>query len=179
MHGELEIDPELLAQGIKDTMAGKGTLMTEEEVQETMMAFQKEVMGKQEELRKVQAGENLEKGKEFMANNAMGRGVKTTSSGLQYKIIEKGTGKSPTLDDTVTVNYKGTLIDGTEFDSSYKRGEPATFPVKGVIPGWTEVLQLMKEERQLVLAKSILWKRWLWHGVVPTARTRSTWVRAE
>jgi FKBP-type peptidyl-prolyl cis-trans isomerase len=83
--------------------------------------------------------------KSFLDENAKKPGVKTTASGLQYKVVSEGTGKQPTANDTVTVNYRGTLIDGTEFDSSYKRGEPATFPVSGVIAGWTEALQLMKE----------------------------------
>ena len=83
-------------------------------------------------------------GKAYLAENAKKPGVKTTASGLQYKMVTVGTGKTPAAEDTVTVHYKGTLVDGTEFDSSYKRGEPATFPVNGVIPGWTEALQLLK-----------------------------------
>jgi len=87
----------------------------------------------------------LEKGEAFLKQNATKEGVKTTASGLQYKVLTEGTGKSPKATDTVTVNYRGTLIDGTEFDSSYKRGEPISFPLNGVIPGWTEGVQLMKE----------------------------------
>ena len=93
----------------------------------------------------VQAQVGREKGEAFLAENAKKEGVKTLPSGLQYKVVKEGTGKQPTKNDTVSVHYKGTLIDGREFDSSYKRGEPAEFPVSGVIKGWTEILQLMKE----------------------------------
>jgi FKBP-type peptidyl-prolyl cis-trans isomerase FklB len=106
-----------------------------------MMAFQKEVMAKQAEVAK----KNKAEGEAFLAENKKKEGVKTTPSGLQYKVIKPGKGKKPKSSDTVTVNYRGTLIDGTEFDSSYKRGQPATFQVSGVIPGWTEALQLMEE----------------------------------
>jgi FKBP-type peptidyl-prolyl cis-trans isomerase FklB len=106
-----------------------------------MMAFQKEVMAKQAEVAK----KNKAEGEAFLAENKKKEGVKTTASGLQYKVIKPGKGKKPKSSDTVTVNYRGTLIDGTEFDSSYKRGQPATFQVSGVIPGWTEGLQLMEE----------------------------------
>ena len=93
----------------------------------------------------VQAQVGREKGEAFLAENAKKEGVKTLPSGLQYKVVKEGTGKQPSKSDTVSVHYKGTLIDGREFDSSYKRGEPAEFPVSGVIKGWTEILQLMKE----------------------------------
>jgi FKBP-type peptidyl-prolyl cis-trans isomerase FklB len=94
---------------------------------------------------KILSEKNKAEGEKFLAENAKKEGVKVLPSGLQYKEITPGTGKSPKTADTVTTHYKGTLTDGTEFDSSYKRGEPATFPVSGVIPGWTEALQLMKE----------------------------------
>jgi FKBP-type peptidyl-prolyl cis-trans isomerase FklB len=99
---------------------------------------------KAEEMQKL-SEKNKADGEKFLAENAKKEGVKVLPSGLQYKVITPGTGKSPKATDTVTTHYKGMLIDGTEFDSSYKRGEPATFPVSGVIPGWTEALQLMKE----------------------------------
>jgi FKBP-type peptidyl-prolyl cis-trans isomerase FklB len=142
---EIEIDADILAQGIKDVFSGGKVLLTEEESQKTLMALQQEMMAKQEARSAEMTKKNKAEGEAFLAENAKKEGVKTLPSGLQYKIIEEGTGKTPSASDTVTVNYKGTLIDGTEFDSSYKRGQPATFPVGGVIAGWTEALQLMKE----------------------------------
>ena len=141
----IDIDPAILARGIRDSMSGQKPLMTEQEIRETLSTFQKEMMAKQQELAK-QAGEkNKKEGEVFLAENKKKEGVKTLPSGLQYKVIKAGTGKKPKATDTVTVNYRGTLVNGTEFDSSYKRGKPATFPVNGVIPGWTEALQLMEE----------------------------------
>lgn len=142
---EIEIDADILAQGIKDVFSGGKVLLTEEESQKTLMALQQEMMAKQEARNAEMTKKNKTEGEAFLAENAKKEGVKTLPSGLQYKIIEEGSGKTPSASDTVTVNYKGTLIDGTEFDSSYKRGQPATFPVGGVIAGWTEALQLMKE----------------------------------
>jgi FKBP-type peptidyl-prolyl cis-trans isomerase FklB len=138
----IDIDSNILAKGVKDALAGTKPLLTEQEIQETMMAFQKEMMAKQEEIGK----KNKKEGEAFLAENKKKEGVKTLPSGLQYKVIKAGTGKKPKLSDAVTAHYRGTLIDGTEFDSSYKRGQPATFPVSGgMIPGWTEALQLMEE----------------------------------
>lgn len=138
----IDIDSNILAKGVKDALAGTKPLLTEQEIRETMMAFQKEMMAKQEEIGK----KNKKEGEAFLAENKKKEGVKTLPSGLQYKVIKAGTGKKPKLSDTVTAHYRGTLIDGTEFDSSYKRGQPATFPVSGgMIPGWTEALQLMEE----------------------------------
>jgi FKBP-type peptidyl-prolyl cis-trans isomerase FklB len=142
---ELDIDADILAQGVKDMLAGGQTLMTEDEAQATLMEFQQEMVAKQEAKSKELADKNQQAGEAFLAENAKQEGVVVLPSGLQYKVLVEGTGKTPTKEDTVTVNYRGTLIDGEEFDSSYKRGEPATFPVGGVIPGWTEALQLMKE----------------------------------
>lgn len=129
----IDVDMNVLMQGMKDAVSGKPQ-MTDQQIKETMIAYQKE-----------QAEKNKTAGDAFLAESKKKPGVVTLPSGLQYKILKKGTGKSPKATDTVTVNYRGTLIDGTEFDSSYKRGQPATFPVKGVIPGWIEALQLMKE----------------------------------
>lgn len=140
----VDINPDILIKGIKDALSGSKPLMTEKEIQETMTAFQKEITAKQAERTKSLAETNKKEGEAFLAANKGKDGVKTTSSGLQYKIIKDGNGQTPKATDTVTVNYRGTLIDGTEFDSSYKRGEPASFPVNGVIPGWTEALQMMK-----------------------------------
>ncbi|MBI4685523.1 MAG: FKBP-type peptidyl-prolyl cis-trans isomerase [Nitrospirae bacterium] len=142
---EIDINPEVLAKGLKDGLSGAKPLMTDQEVQETMTSFRNELMSKQQDRIKMLAEKNKKEGEAFLSENKKKEGIKTTKSGLQYKVIKEGTGKTPKADDTVTVNYRGTLIDGTEFDSSYKRGEAATFPVTGVIAGWTEVLQLMKE----------------------------------
>ena len=141
----IEIDPELLAKGIKDAFSGKKPLMTEQEVRETLTGLQKELMAKQQEQLKVQAEKNKKEGEAFLAENKKKEGVVTLPSGLQYKVIKEGTGKKPKRDDTVSTHYRGSLIDGKEFDSSYTRGQPATFPVSGVIAGWTEALQLMGE----------------------------------
>ncbi len=141
----IEVDIDALVKGLKDALAGGKMLMTEQEQRETLIAFQKEFQAKQQEKMKAEAEKNKKEGEAFLAENKKKPGVKTLPSGLQYKVITEGKGASPKETDTVTVNYRGTLIDGTEFDSSYKRKEPATFPVKGVIKGWTEALQLMKE----------------------------------
>jgi len=141
----VEVDPDLLAKGVKDSYGGGKTLLTEDEARLAITTFQKALMAKKAETMRILGEKNKADGEKFLAENAKKEGVKTLPSGLQYKEIAPGTGKSPKTTDTVTTHYKGTLIDGTEFDSSYKRGEPATFPVSGVIPGWTEALQLMKE----------------------------------
>ena len=141
----IEVNPELLARGIKDAISDSKPLLTDEEIQEAIGAFQQERMAEAEEMAKAAGEKNRQEGESFLLENAKKEGVVTLPSGLQYKIIEEGTGKSPEPGDQVTVHYRGTLIDGTEFDSSYERGEPVTFPVGGVIPGWTEALQLMKE----------------------------------
>ena len=133
------VNPDLIAAGIKDSIAGKPQL-TPDQVKEVMAGFEKDMEQKQ----KAAAEKNTSEGTKFLEENKKKEGVKTTASGLQYKTIKEGTGAAPKATDTVTVNYRGTLINGTEFDSSYKRGEPATFPVNGVIKGWTEALQLMK-----------------------------------
>ena len=141
----VEVDPDLLAKGLKDSYGGGKTLLTEDEARQAIMTFQKTLMAKQAETMRKLGEKNKADGEKFLAENGKKEGVKALSSGLQYKVITPGTGKSTKSTDTVTVQYKGTLTDGTEFDSSYKRGQPATFLVSGVIPGWTEALQLMKE----------------------------------
>lgn len=140
----IDINADTLASGIKDALSGTKPLMTEKEIQETMTAFQEEMMDKQAEKTKALAEKNKKEGDAFLEENKKKEGIKTTSSGLQYKVLKDGEGPMPKATDIVTVNYRGTLVDGTEFDSSYKREEPATFPVNGVIPGWVEGLQLMK-----------------------------------
>jgi len=141
----MDIDPDVLAKGLKDAFTGGKTLMTEQEVTETLNALRMEMMAKQQDRMKEAGDKNKKEGEQFLAENKKKEGVVTLPSGLQYKVVTEGSGKMPKAADTVTVNYRGTLVDGTEFDSSYKRGQPATFPVNGVIPGWTEALQLMKE----------------------------------
>ena len=139
----IEINPDVLAQGLKDGMAGGKTLMTEDEARATLTQLQAEMQTKQAEKMRLATENNKKEGEAFLAANKTKEGVVTLPSGLQYKILKAGTGPKPTASDTVVCNYRGTLINGTEFDSSYKRGEPATFPVGGVIKGWTEALQLM------------------------------------
>jgi FKBP-type peptidyl-prolyl cis-trans isomerase FklB len=141
----IDIDPDILAQGIKDGLSGGKALLSEQEVRETLAAFQTEMVAKQAELAKKMGEKNKKEGEAFLAENQKKEGVKTLPSGLQYRVIQAGTGKSPKAADEVTAHYRGTLIDGTEFDSSYRRGKPETLPVGGVIAGWTEALQLMQE----------------------------------
>ena len=142
--GSIEVDPDMLAKGLKDSYGGGKTLLTEDQARQAIEAFQKTLMAKKAETMQKLSDKNKTDGETFLAENAKKEGVKSLPSGLQYKEITPGAGKSPKSTDTVTTHYKGTLIDGTEFDSSYQRG-PATFPVSGVIAGWTEALQLMKE----------------------------------
>lgn len=145
MKDQLDLDPKTLVKGIVDAMTKQKPQMTEDEIRSTLLAFQQELRKQQEAKMKKAQAENITKGKQFLAANAKKEGVKTTKSGLQYKVVKQGKGKTPGLNDSVTTHYRGTLINGKEFDSSYKRNQPATFPVKGVIGGWTEALQLMKE----------------------------------
>lgn len=140
---DVELDPEALLRGLKDVMSSNKTLLTEEQVRQTLTDAQGRIREKQQAKMKLQGGENKKKADDFLAANKAKPGVTVTASGLQYKILSTGTGPKPAATDSVTVHYKGTLLDGTEFDSSYKRGQPATFGVGGVIKGWTEALQLM------------------------------------
>jgi FKBP-type peptidyl-prolyl cis-trans isomerase FklB len=134
-----------MLEGVKDGRAGTAPKYTEQEMQAAMQQLGQQVNDQRAKAAAADAEKQNVASKAFLTENGAKAGVKTTASGLQYKVVSEGTGKKPTVDDTVTVNYRGTLLDGTEFDSSYKRGEPATFPVSGVIAGWTEALQLMKE----------------------------------
>jgi FKBP-type peptidyl-prolyl cis-trans isomerase FklB len=137
----IEIEAEAFVQGMKEAMAGQPSALSQAEVQQAMMALQQSVSQKQQG----KGTDNKKAGEEFLAQNKTKEGIKTLPSGLQYQILQTGKGKSPSKTDKVTTHYHGTLIDGTVFDSSYERGEPATFPVNGVIAGWTEALQLMQE----------------------------------
>jgi FKBP-type peptidyl-prolyl cis-trans isomerase FklB len=139
----VDIDPNILARGIKDAVTGAKQAMTDEEEQTTLQALQTEMKGKMEAKAAATGLANKQAGETFMAANKTKPGVTTTASGMQYRVLANGSGPKPTASDTVTCNYKGTLVDGKEFDSSYKRGQPAQFPVTGVIKGWTEALQMM------------------------------------
>ncbi|MGA8638588.1 MAG: FKBP-type peptidyl-prolyl cis-trans isomerase [Candidatus Sulfotelmatobacter sp.] len=136
-------DPAIFVRGMKDGFAGGKMLLTDDEAQAVLTAMQKQVHEQQQAKIEQAAEGNKKEGEAFLAANKSKEGVVTLPSGLQYKILTAGTGPKPTTSDSVVCNYRGTLINGTEFDSSYKRGQPATFPVTGVIKGWTEALQLM------------------------------------
>lgn len=146
----IDLDPEFISKGIKDSLSGAKPLLTDDQIGEVLREFQTKAVAEVAEKAKAE-------GVAFLAKNKTAPGVKVTDSGLQYKVIKDGTGKTPTAKDEVTTHYRGTLINGTEFDSSYKRGEPATFPVGGVIKGWTEALQLMKvgSKWQLVIPSEL------------------------
>lgn len=139
----VDIDPAVFGQGLKDALSGSKTLLTEAEAKAIISELQMKMVARNAEAAKVAGEKNKAEGEAFLAANKPKEGVVTLPSGVQYKVLTAGTGKKPTLDDTVVCHYRGTLINGEEFDSSYQRNEPATFPVKGVIKGWTEVLQLM------------------------------------
>lgn len=139
----VEINTDALLAGLKDALAGKEAMIKEDR-DKTLAAFQKDLQEKQAATTKAAAEKNATEGEKFLEENKKKEGVKTTASGLQYKVLKEGTGESPKATDSVVTNYKGTTLDGNEFDSSYKRNEPATFPVNRVIAGWTEALQLMK-----------------------------------
>jgi len=139
----IEVDPAILLRGVKDALAGGKMLLTEEEARAALTQLSLEASKRQQEQMKVAGEMNKKEGAEFLAANKTKEGVVTLPSGLQYKILNEGTGPKPAATDTVVCNYRGTLISGTEFDSSYKRGQPLSIPVNGVIKGWTEALQLM------------------------------------
>jgi FKBP-type peptidyl-prolyl cis-trans isomerase FklB len=139
----VDIDPKVVQQGLQDALAGGKMLLSEEEERAVLTELQADMRKKQQEKMQQAAEANKKEGDAFLTANKGKDGVVTLPSGLQYKIITSGTGPKPSASDSVVCNYRGTLIDGKEFDSSYKRGQPATFPVSGVIKGWTEALQLM------------------------------------
>jgi FKBP-type peptidyl-prolyl cis-trans isomerase FklB len=140
---EIEIDPAAFVRGLRDGMSGGKMLMTDEEVMAALVKLKQDSRAKREAHLRELSADNEKKGAAFLAANKTKDGVVTLPSGLQYKVVKQGDGPTPTLHDTVVCNYRGTLVDGTEFDSSYKRGQPATFPVSGVIKGWSEILQRM------------------------------------
>jgi len=139
----IDIDPAIVARGLRDSFTNGKTLLSEEEERTLLTQLQNEMRKKQQELAQVAGEANKKQGVAFLEANKTKDGVVTLPSGLQYKVLQAGTGPKPAATDTVVCNYRGTLLDNTEFDSSYKRGQPATFPVGGVIKGWTEALQLM------------------------------------
>jgi len=139
----VDIDPAIFAQALKDALSGGKTLLTDAEAKAVITELQKAMLVKQAAEAKVVGDKNKAEGDAYMAANKAKEGVISLPSGIQYKILTAGTGKQPTIEDTVVCQYRGTLIGGKEFDSSYKTGQPATFPLKKVIKGWSEVLQLM------------------------------------
>jgi FKBP-type peptidyl-prolyl cis-trans isomerase FklB len=140
---DIDVDPKIVLQGLQDAVAGGKVLLTDDQITTVLTDLQNQVRQKQEAKQQALAESNKKDGAAFLAANATKEGVVTLPSGLQYKVLVAGTGPKPAATDTVVCNYKGTLLDQTEFDSSYKRGQPATFGVGGVIKGWTEALQLM------------------------------------
>lgn len=142
---DMPLDIDIVIQGLRDSFLGEETLLTQEEKQAEREKFIQQRQQQLQQQRAEEAAINLEEGQAFLAANAEKQGVTTTESGLQYRVVEEGDGESPDADDQVTVHYRGKLINGVEFDSSYSRDEPATFALNQVIPGWTEGVQLMRE----------------------------------
>jgi len=142
---QVEVHRDILLRGIEDAMTGAGPLLGQGEMHKTLIELKRKVIALQAQERAAALQKNLQAGEEFLAANAGHDGVVTLPSGLQYRVLEPGSGKQPAATDTVTVHYRGTLIDGTEFDSSYSRNKPATFRADRVIEGWREALQLMQE----------------------------------
>ncbi len=141
----IDLRSEALIKGIQDAVSGGQPLMSPEDMHTTLVDLKRKIMAEAHQKQHQALAERVDEGRKFLAENAKKEGVVTLPSGLQYKVLKEGAGKQPKASDTVTVNYKGTLVDGTEFDSSYRSGAPVSFQVDGVIPGWTEALQLMKE----------------------------------
>jgi FKBP-type peptidyl-prolyl cis-trans isomerase len=153
----MDIDIDIVSQGLRDAQSNGNPLLSKEEIQKVMTQFQQDMMKVEQEKRMAQGQGNKAKEEAFLKENAAKPGIKVTASGLQYKVISEGKGPQPKESDTVKVHYRGTLLDGTEFDSSYKRNEPAVFPLNGVIKGWGEALQLMKvgSKYQIYLPSSL------------------------
>jgi FKBP-type peptidyl-prolyl cis-trans isomerase FklB len=148
----VEPRPQDLLKGLEDGRSGTKPKLSDEDLSAALASLQQKVSEQRAREQQAASLKAIADGKAYLAANAKKPGVITTASGLQYRVVTPGTGKTPVAGDTVTVNYKGTLVDGTEFDNSYKRGQPATFPVTGVIPGWTEALQLLKVGSKVELA---------------------------
>jgi FKBP-type peptidyl-prolyl cis-trans isomerase FklB len=169
----VQLNPEALVRGIKDAVSDAKPVMTEQEMSQLLVELKRKIVAAQEEVMKKLAEENIAKSDAFLAENAKKDGVKTLASGLQYKIVKEGAGGSPKATDTVTVHYRGTLIDGTEFDSSYSRNQPATFQLNRVIPGWLEALQLMNpgSKWQVFIPPKLAYGE---HGAAPRIPPNST-----
>ena len=146
------IDVDAYVLGLREALAGTASQVSEEEIRTAVTRLRDQAMAAQTMDDKAKAAVNRAAGQAFLDTNGKRDGVRILPSGLQYKVMKEGSGRNPRAGDVVVVNYKGTLVDGTEFDSSYKRGQPASFPVNGVIPGWTEALQLMKVGTKAQLA---------------------------
>lgn len=140
----MDVDPAIIAKGIEDVIKGNKPVMTKQEIQDTMVNFQKDMIAKRKKVFEEQSAKNKQEGDKFLNQNKSKTGVKESPTGLQYTIVEEGNGAAPGVNDLVTVDYEGKLLNGTVFDSSYKRGKPVTFQVSQVIPGWTEALKMMK-----------------------------------
>lgn len=140
---EFPVDAAAMVKGVQDGFSSETVALDDQQIAEALQKLQQTVASQAEAKQNAEATRNADEGKAYLAKNATAEGVQTTASGLQYKVLTAGTGQKPVAEDTVKVHYRGTLIDGTEFDSSYARGEPVSFPVNAVIPGWTEALQLM------------------------------------
>jgi len=155
----VEVNTAALARGIADVIDSTKPMLSEEQVQSVMMAFQQRMMAKHEEAQRIVGEKNKAESEAFLAENKKKEGVITLPDGLQYKILKAGTGKKPKESETVKVHYRGTLIDGTEFDSSVNHGQPGEFPVNSVIKGWTEALQLMPvgSKWQLYIPAELAW----------------------
>ena len=149
--GSVDLDPDIFAKALKEGLAGKKATMTDQEMREALLPLQKQMVEKRAEEMKKLSEKNKQEGAAFLAENAKKEKVVTLPSGLQYKVIKEGTGKSPQQSDKVQVHYRGTLINGTEFDNSYTRGQPVTLGVDKVIKGWSEGMQLMKEGSKWML----------------------------
>jgi FKBP-type peptidyl-prolyl cis-trans isomerase FklB len=164
-----DLNTDLFMKGYRDALSGAKPPISDQDAQEAMNAFKTEMTAKKEAAMKKAAEENKKQEEAFLAENKKKEGVHTLESGLQYKVLKEGTGAKPTVYDNVTAHYRGTLIDGTEFDSSYKRNQPATFSVNGVIPGWAEALPMMKtgSKWQLFIPSKLAYGAGGAGGVVP------------
>ncbi len=167
----VDVNVDVLVGALRDALAGKKLIMTQEEVTATLKRLENEQKQDYEHAKAMLSEKNKKAGDAFFAENVKKEGVVTLPSGLQYKVLKQGNGKKPTLEDTVVCNYRGTLLDGTEFDSSYKRNQPATVPVKGLIKGWSEALQLMSagSKWQLFIPPQLAYGERVVHGIAPNA----------